>query len=151
MLKIGSKAPGFTTQDQNGKTVSLSDFLGETIALVFYPKDNTPTCTEQLCNLRDNYNLIKKNKITLLAISIDGEESHKKFENKFELPFILLTDEDKKIVNKYKIWAMKKLYGREYMGTLRTTFIINKKGKIEHIIEKVSAKTHTQQILDLVL
>lgn len=149
-LKQGSKAPLFKGKDQDGNVVSLSDYKGKRLILFFYPKDNTPTCTTEVCNLRDNYSLLKKNGFELLGISIDDEKSHLKFIKKFDLPFPLISDTDMKIVNSYGLWIEKNMYGRTFMGTARTTFIIDEKGKIEHIIEKVVSKDHAQQILDLV-
>ena len=146
-MQEGDTAPDFSAKDQNNNEVSLSDFKGKKVALYFYPKDNTTTCTVQACNLRDNFTKLKDLGIVVLGISVDNEKSHKKFETKFSLPFTLLADTDKKIVNEYGLWAQKKLWGREYMGTLRTTFLINEVGKIEHIIEKVDSKNHAEQIL----
>jgi len=147
-LKPGDKAPDFTAPDQNGNMLSLHDFKGKKVALYFYPKDDTPTCTVEACNIRDNFSLLKKKDIVVLGISKDEVKKHKKFETKYSLPFILISDVDTKINNEYGVWAMKKFMGREYMGTLRTTFLINEKGKIDHIIEDVESKNHTQQILD---
>lgn len=147
-LKPGDKAPDFTAPDQNGNMVSLHDFKGKKVALYFYPKDDTPTCTVEACNIRDNFSLLKKKDIVVLGISKDEVKKHKKFEMKYSLPFTLISDVDTKINNEYGVWAMKKFMGREYMGTLRTTFLINEKGKIDHIIEDVESKNHTQQILD---
>jgi peroxiredoxin Q/BCP len=149
-LTQGAKAPAFKSKDQYGNTVSLSDYKGKKLILFFYPKDSTPTCTVEVCNLRDNYALLQKNGFELLGISIDNEKSHQKFSTKNDLPFPLLTDTDLKIVNSYKVWVEKKLYGRTYMGTARKTFIIDEKGKIAHIIEKVNSKDHAGQILALV-
>ncbi len=146
-MQEGDTAPDFSAKDQNNNVVSLSDFKGKKVALYFYPKDNTTTCTVQACNLRDNFTKLNDLGIVVLGISVDNEKSHKKFETKFSLPFTLLADTDKKIVNEYGLWAQKKLWGREYMGTLRTTFLINETGKIEHIIEKVDSKNHAEQIL----
>lgn len=148
-ISEGSKAPGFTAKDQNGKTVSLSDYKGKKVALYFYPKDNTPTCTTQACNLRDNFSLLKKKGIAVIGVSIDEEKSHKKFEQKFDLPFTLLADPGHDIVEAYGVWGWKKFMGREFMGVHRTTFLINEKGIVEHIIEKVKSKEHTAQILEL--
>ena len=148
-LQPGDKAPAFTTTDQDGKTVSLKDYIGKKVALYFYPHDNTETCTIEACNIRDNYAALKQQDIVVLGVSTDDVKSHKKFEKKYSLPFTLLTDVDEKIVNAYGIWAEKKFMGRTFMGTLRTTFLINEKGKIDHIIEKVTSKTHTAQILEV--
>ena len=148
ILKPKDKAPAFTTTDQDGNAVSLKDFKGTKVVLYFYPKDNTETCTREACNLRDNYAALKSRDIVILGVSADDEKSHKKFGQKYSLPFTLLADTDKKIINDYGVWAEKFFMGRHYMGILRTTFLINEKGKIDHIIEKVESKNHTEQILD---
>lgn len=148
-LQTGIKAPAFTAKDQDGNTVSLKDYKGKKVALYFYPQDNTPTCTNQACNLRDNFAILKKKGITVLGVSPDPEKSHKKFEQKFDLPFTLLSDPEHKIINAYGVWGWKKFMGRDFMGVHRTTFLINEKGVIEHIIEKVKSKEHTAQILEL--
>ena len=148
-LQPGDKAPAFTATDQNGDKIALSDYKGKKVVLFFYPKDNTPTCTNEACNIRDNYALLKKHGIVVLGISIDDEKSHKKFEQKHHLPFSLVADPDQKIVEAYGVWGLKKFMGREFMGTHRTTFLINEKGIIDHIIEKVVSKDHTAQILDM--
>ena len=147
-LKKGSKAPDFTISDQNGNSVSLKDFRGKKVALYFYPKDNTPTCTEQACNLRDNIASLKKKGIIVLGVSVDSERKHKNFEKKFSLPFPLLADTDHELVNAYGVWGEKMLFGRKYMGTHRVTFLINEQGKIDHIIDDVKAKDHARQILE---
>ncbi len=147
-LKKGAKAPDFTAQDQDGNTVSLSDYKGKKVALYFYPKDNTPTCTEQACNLRDNFAKLKKKGVVILGVSADSAKKHKNFENKYSLPFPLLADVDQKMIKDYDVWGEKKLFGREYMGILRTTFLIDETGKIAHIIDKVQANDHAQQIID---
>ena len=148
-LKEGSKAPAFKSKDQNGNPISLNDFKGKKIILYFYPHDNTPTCTIQACNLRDNYATLLKEGFQVIGISIDDEKSHKKFETKFNLPFPLVADTDKTIVEKYGVWGLKKFMGREYVGINRTTFIIDESGKITNIIEKPDSKNHTQEIRDL--
>jgi len=147
-LKPKDKAPAFTTTDQDGNKVSLKDFLGKKVTLYFYPHDDTETCTKEACNIRDNYALLKQKGIVVLGVSIDDEKSHKKFEKKYSLPFTLLVDTDKKIVNDYGVWGEKLFMGRTITSTYRTTFLINEKGKIDHIIEKVVSKNHSQQILD---
>ena len=147
-LQAGDKAPDFKTSNQDGKEVSLKDFKGQKVALYFYPKDSTATCTVEACNLRDNFEILKAKGVIIIGISPDDEKSHRKFIEKQQLPFMLLTDKEKKIVNKYGVWDLKKFMGREYMGTLRTTFLINEKGKIAHIISKVNSKDHAQQIID---
>jgi peroxiredoxin Q/BCP len=149
-LKVGSKAPAFKGKDQDGNTISLADFKGKKLILFFYPKDNTPGCTAEACSLRDNYNLLQKNGFELLGISIDDEKSHQKFITKHSLPFPLLADSDKKVVEAYGLWIEKSMYGRKYMGTARTTLLIDETGKISHIIEKVDTKDHAMQIIQCV-
>jgi peroxiredoxin Q/BCP len=149
ILKEKDKAPVFKAKDQNEITHTLSQYKGKKVVLYFYPKDNTETCTKQACNLRDNYEQLTEKGIVVLGVSPDDEKSHKKFETKFSLPFTLLVDNDQKMMHDYGVWALKKFMGREYMGVLRTTFLINEQGKIDHIIEKVDSKNHSQQILDL--
>jgi peroxiredoxin Q/BCP len=146
-LHEGEKAPAFTSRDQDGNKVSLADFKGKKIVLYFYPEDNTPTCTVQACNLRDNYALLKKNGFTVLGVSPDDEKSHKKFETKFDLPFTLVTDPDHKIIDKYGVWGEKLLYGRRYMGLHRTTFVIDEKGVIRKIFLKPRSKQHAEDII----
>lgn len=148
-LKIGGKAPAFKLADQEGNMVELKDYLGQKVALFFYPKDNTPTCTTQACNMRDNISLLAKNGIKVLGISVDDLKSHQKFGTKFALNYPILSDIDKKVVEKYGVWAEKKFMGKTYMGTVRTTFLINELGKIDHIIPKIDAKDHAQQILQV--
>ena len=147
-LTEGKKAPAFTGKDQNGKPVSLSDHKGKKIVLFFYPEDDTPTCTIQACNLRDNYDLLKKNGFTVLGISPDEEKKHKKFEAKYDLPFTLIADADHTIIDKYGVWGEKQLYGRTYMGLHRTTFLIDEKGIIRKIFLKPKSKQHTEEILN---
>lgn len=149
-LEIGSKAPEITTTNQNGEEIKLSDFKGKKVILYFYPKDNTPGCTTEACNFRDNYQALLKDGFEVLGVSIDSEQSHQKFIAKHELPFNLLVDEDQKIVNDYGVWVEKNMYGKKYMGTARTTFVIDEEGVILHIIKKVDNKNATQQIRDLI-
>jgi peroxiredoxin Q/BCP len=144
----GSIAPHFTSLDQNGKQVSLTDFKGKKIILYFYPKDDTPGCTAQACNLRDNYSDLIKNGFQVIGISTDSIKSHKKFEDKYSLPFPLVADEDKKIVELYGVWGEKKFMGKTYDGINRTTFLIDEEGKIKKIITKPDTKNQTQQVLD---
>ena len=146
-LKVGDSAPDFSVNDQDGNPVKLSDFKGKKVVLYFYPKDNTPGCTAESCNLRDNYQVLQKAGYEVLGVSKDDEKSHQKFINKFELPFTLLADVEKDIHEKYGTWVEKSMYGRKYMGTARVTFLIDAEGKIEEIIEKVKTKDHTSQIL----
>jgi len=148
-LKEGDKAPGFTAKDQNGKTVSLADFAGKNVILYFYPQDNTPTCTVEACSFRDNYQSMLSKGFEVIGVSPDNEKSHKKFEKKFSLPFTLIADMDKSIVEAYGVWGEKTLFGRTYMGILRTTFVINGDGMISKIIHKVDSKNATQQVLNL--
>lgn len=146
-LKSGDKAPDFTTTNQDGKKIKLSDYKGKKVVLYFYPKDMTPGCTAESCNLRDNYKLLQKQGYEVLGVSTDDEKSHQKFIAKEKLPFDLLADVDKTIHEKYGTWVEKNMYGRKYMGTARVTFVINEKGRIDEIIEKVDTKNHTDQIL----
>ncbi|WP_313191455.1 thioredoxin-dependent thiol peroxidase [Sphingobacterium sp.] len=150
-LKVGDKAPQFTSKNQNGEEIKLSDFKEKKVILYFYPKDNTPGCTTEACNFRDNYQSLVKDGFEVIGVSIDSEQSHQKFISKFELPFNLLSDEDKKIVEDYGVWVEKNMYGKKYMGTARTTFIIDEKGIIQHIIKKVDNKNASQQIRDLLV
>jgi len=146
-LKVGDSAPDFSVNDQNEKPVKLSDYKGKKVVLYFYPKDNTPGCTAEACNLRDNYQTLQKAGYEILGVSKDSEKSHTKFIDKFELPFTLLADTELDIHEKYGTWIEKSMYGRKYMGTARVTFLIDEEGKIEEIIEKVKTKDHTAQIL----
>ncbi len=146
-LKQGDKAPDFTVNDQNGNPVSLSDFKGKKVVLYFYPKDNTPGCTAQACDIRDHHNDLQKAGYEVLGVSTDSEKSHQKFIEKQNLPFTLLADTNKEIHEKYGTWVEKSMYGRKYMGTARVTFLINEEGKIEEVIEKVKTKEHASQIL----
>ena len=146
-LTEGSKAPAFKSTDQNGKPVSLADYKGKKIVLYFYPEDDTPTCTVQACNLRDNYGLLKKNGFTVLGVSPDEEKKHKKFEGKYDLPFTLIADASHTIIDKYGVWGEKQLYGRNYLGLHRTTFLIDEKGIIRKIFLKPKSKQHTEEIL----
>jgi thioredoxin-dependent peroxiredoxin len=148
-LAAGKKAPNFTGIDQNGQTVKLSAWAGKNIVLYFYPKDNTPTCTVQACNLKDNYALLQKAGFEVVGISTDGVKSHKKFEAKFALPFTLIADEQHAIAEKYGVWGEKKFMGKVYDGIHRITFLINGAGKIVHVISKPDTKNHTQEILDI--
>lgn len=148
-LKEGQKAPDFTANDQDGNSVSLSQFTGKKVVLYFYPKDDTPGCTAEACDFRDNYQGLKAKGIVVLGVSIDDEKSHQKFVTKHSLPFTLLADPDKKIVEAYGVWGEKNMYGKKYMGTFRTTFLIDENGVISHIIKKVDTKNSTAQILEL--
>jgi len=146
-LAEGDKAPDFKTKDQNGNVVSLKDFLGKKVVLYFYPEDDTPTCTIEACNLRDNYALLKKAGLVVLGVSPDDKKKHKKFEEKYNLPFTLLEDPDKKIIDKYGVWGEKNMYGRKYMGLFRTTFLIDQQGVIIKVFKKPKSKIHSEEIL----
>lgn len=148
MLKIGEKAPDFRVNDQDGEPVKLSQLRGKKVVLYFYPRDMTPGCTAEACNLRDNYKSMVKKGYEILGVSTDSEKSHKKFIEKERLPFRLLADTDKLIHGAYGTWVEKSMYGRNYMGTARVTFIIDENGIIEDIIEKVDTKNHVDQILE---
>ena len=150
ILKEGDKAPAFTSKDQNGNLVSLDQFSGKKVVLYFYPKDSTPGCTAEACDFRDNYQGLKSKGIEVLGVSVDDEKSHQKFITKYELPFTLLADTDKAIVEAYGVWGEKSMYGKKYMGTNRTTFIIDEDGNIAHIITKVDTKAPTAQVLELI-
>lgn len=146
-LQPGSPAPDFETRDQHGKPVRLSDYRGKKVVLYFYPKDDTSGCTAQACSLRDNYDALRQAGYEVLGVSVDGEKSHQKFISKYELPFTLLADTDKQVVEAYGVWQEKSMYGRKYMGTVRTTFLIDEAGVITDVIEKVDTKKHAEQIL----
>ena len=146
-LLEGNKAPAFKSKDQNGNAVSLAGYKGQKIVLYFYPEDDTPTCTIQACNLRDNFSLLKKHGFVVLGVSPDEEKKHKKFETKYDLPFTLIADADHTIIDKYGVWGPKQLYGRTYMGLHRTTFLIDEKGIIQKIFLKPKSKQHTEEIL----
>lgn len=146
-LKIGDKAPDFQVNDQDGHSVKLSSLRGKKVILYFYPKDMTPGCTAEACNLRDNHKSLVKKGYEVLGVSTDSEKTHKKFIEKEKLPFRLLADTEKRIHDAYGTWVEKSMYGRKYMGTARVTFVIDEKGKIEDIIEKVDTKDHVSQIL----
>lgn len=146
-LKVGDKAPLFSSVDQNGNKVELKDFKGKKVVIYFYPKDNTPGCTNQACNIRDNYAALKKNDITIFGVSADDEKSHQKFITKFELPFPLLADVDHSLLNLYGVWGEKKFMGKVYDGIHRTTFILDESHSIIEIIEKPKTKDHTAEIL----
>lgn len=149
-LKEGDKAPAFSAKDQNGNTIQLSDFSGKKLILFFYPKDNTPGCTAEACNFRDNYSELLDKGYKVVGVSIDGEKSHQRFVEKYDLPYPLLVDEEKQLVEAYQVWVEKNTFGRKYMGTARTTFVIDENGIIQHIIKKVKTKNATEQLLELV-
>lgn len=147
-LMEGKKAPAFSGKDQEGKKVSLADFKGRKLVLYFYPQDSTPTCTTQACNLRDNFAMLTKNGYAVVGVSPDDETSHLRFSTKFELPFSLIADPERKVIEKYGVWGEKQMYGKKYMGLLRTTFVINEDGVIVRIFHKPKSKEHAQEILD---
>lgn len=147
-LKVGDQAPEFTSKDQNGNPISLADYKGKRVVIYFYPKDNTPGCTTQACNIRDNYEALLSEGIVILGVSGDDEKSHQKFITKFELPFPLLADEEKELINLYGVWGEKKFMGRVYDGIHRTTFMLNEAHEIIEIIEKPKNKEHSKEILE---
>jgi peroxiredoxin Q/BCP len=146
-LEVGDRAPNFSGLDQNGIKVSLKDYLGKKLVLYFYPEDDTPTCTVQACNLRDNFSTLKANGYEIIGVSPDDVESHKKFKNKFQLPFTLVADPKHSIIDKYGVWGEKNLYGHKHMGIYRTTFVIDEKGIIKKIFKKPRNKAHAEEIM----
>jgi peroxiredoxin Q/BCP len=146
-LKEGAVAPVFSGKDQDGKTVGLEDFKGKKVILYFYPKDDTPGCTAEACNLRDNYESLLSRGFAIIGVSPDNEKSHTKFRSKYDLPFSLIADPEARIIKAYGAWGEKKMYGKSYMGVLRTTYVIDEKGKILKTITKVDTGDHTRQIL----
>jgi thioredoxin-dependent peroxiredoxin len=145
-LKAGDKAPSINATDENGKMLSLEEYKGKKVVLYFYPKDSTPGCTAEACNLRDNYESLKADGYDVIGVSPDSEKSHLKFIEKQNLPFRLIADTDKKVAEAYGVWGLKKFMGKEYMGVNRTTFVIDEKGVIEKVITKVDTKNHTEQL-----
>lgn len=150
-LNVGDKIPDFLGKDQNGKEVKASEYKGQKLVLYFYPKDNTPGCTAEACSLRDNFSELRKSGYSILGVSVDDEKSHKKFIEKQQLPFPLIADTDKRLVTEFGVWGEKTMAGRKYMGTFRTTFLINEDGVIEKIIDpkEIKTKEHAEQILDI--
>ncbi|MCB0427137.1 MAG: thioredoxin-dependent thiol peroxidase [Flavobacteriaceae bacterium] len=146
-LKVGDKAPEFSVLDETGKTRTLKDYLGKKLVLFFYPKASTPTCTVEACNLSDNYSLLKEKGFEVLGVSADTQKRQQNFKAKYKFPYPLLADTEKKVINAYGVWGPKKFMGREFDGIYRTTFVIDEKGTIEKIVEKVKSKEHTSQIL----
>lgn len=146
-LSIGDPAPDFTSTDQTGQPISLSDYRGKKIVLYFYPKDDTPGCTAQACSLRDSHADLRAAGYEVLGVSVDNQTAHQKFVSKYDLPFALVADTDKQVVEAYGVWQEKSMYGRNYMGTARTTFLIDENGIITDIIGKVDTKKHAEQIL----
>jgi len=148
MVEEGKKAPAFSLKDQDGKKLSLNELKGKNIVLYFYPKDNTSGCTKEACNFRDEFPKFGKLKAVILGVSPDSVDSHKKFAAKYNLPFTLLSDENKVVVEKYGVWQEKSMYGRKYMGVVRSTFIIDKEGKIRKIFRKVKVADHNKEVMD---
>lgn len=148
MIELGKKAPDFSLLNQDGKKISLKDYLGKKVVLYFYPKDDTSGCTKEACNFRDEFPKFTKTKAVILGVSPDSVKSHKKFAEKYDLNFDLLADEEKKVVEKYGVWKEKSMYGRKYMGVERTTFIIDEKGKIKSIFNKVKVDGHNKEVLE---
>jgi peroxiredoxin Q/BCP len=146
-LKVGDKAPAFSLKDATGKTVKLADFRSKKVVLYFYPKDNTPGCTKEACGFRDDFAVLQNRGVEILGVSPDGPASHQKFIEKFNLPFVLLSDPDRTVLEKYGAWGEKNMYGKIVQGVLRSTFIIDEQGKIAHIFRKVKTDTHSQDVL----
>jgi len=146
-LKEGDKAPAFTANDQDGNKISLSNYKGKKLVLYFYPEADTPTCTIESCNLRDNYGLLKRKGFEVVGVSPDNQKAQKKFEIKYKLPFPLIADDSHEVLEKYGVWDQKKLFGREYMGVLRTTFVIDEKGIIAKIFTRPKNKAHAEEII----
>lgn len=149
-LSVGEKAPDFDLRDQNNQTVSLDSFRGQHVLLYFYPKDDTPGCTTEACNFRDDYSNYQKAKIVILGVSPDSPTSHKKFQDKYQLPFTLLADENHQVCDLFKVWGPKKSFGKEYDGVHRTTYLINPDGIIKEVFQKVSPAKHSAQILEII-
>lgn len=147
-LNVGDKAPDFSVVNQDGKTIRLSDYKGQKVILYFYPKADTPGCTAESCNLRDNYDDLLGKGYQIIGVSPDTQEKQKKFAEKYNLPFPLLADVEKKVIKAYGAWGMKKMYGKEYEGLLRTTYVIDEEGKIEKVFPKVKTKDHADQIME---
>lgn len=147
-LKEGDKVPAFTAKDQDGNTINLSDYSGKKLIVFFYPKANTPGCTAEACNLRDNYKALQDEGYELLGVSADSQKKQSNFKNKYDFPFPLLADEDHTVLNIFGVWGPKKFMGREYDGIHRKTFIINEEGNVAKVIDKVKTKDHSAQILD---
>lgn len=148
MPEIGDKAPDFETLDEEGKKISLKQFKGKTIVLYFYPKDNTPGCTKEACSLKDRHSTFKKKNIVILGVSKDSQKSHQGFIEKYDLPFTLISDVDKKVQSAYGVWQEKSLYGKKFMGTVRTTFIISPEQKVSYVFNKVDCPNHAEEVLE---
>lgn len=149
-LKVGDLAPDFVLNDENGRKHSLSAYRGQPVVLYFYPKDDTPGCTTEACNFRDDYSAYEDSDVTILGVSVDDEKSHLNFKEKYSLPFTLLADINKEVVNQYGVWGKKSMYGKEYDGIHRTTFLIDADGKIAQIFEKVKPSTHSDEVLNAI-
>jgi thioredoxin-dependent peroxiredoxin len=149
MLKEGQKAPSFSSIDQNGNTIALKDYKGKNVVLYFYPKDDTPGCTKQACNFRDELPSFKNLDAVILGVSADSSKSHKQFSGKYNLPFTLVADEDKKLIEDYGVWKQKSMFGKKYMGIERTTFIIDREGVIRKIFPKVKVNKHNREVMDV--
>ena len=147
MIEEGKKAPSFTLENQDGEKISLNNFAGKNVVLYFYPKDNTSGCTQEACNFRDDFPKFGKMKAVILGVSPDSVQSHKKFSEKYKLPFNLLSDEKKQVLEKYGVWKEKSMYGRKYMGVERSTFIIDKTGKVRRIFRKVKVDNHNDEVM----
>ncbi len=148
-LEVGDKVPDWSGKDQNGNLISAKDFNGKKVAIYFYPKDNTPTCTVQACNLRDNWSELKKAGVEVIGVSADSEKSHQKFIEKFDLPFTLVADEEKRMLNLFGVWGEKKFMGKTFDGIHRTTFLVDEKGILTGVVEKPKSKEHTKEILEI--
>ena len=147
LLEVGDKAPAFKTTDQDGDEVALRDFKGKKVVLYFYPKDDTPGCTKEACSFRDGWSKFRRKGVAVLGVSVDDEKSHRKFADKFSLPFALLADTDREIVKAYGVWGEKSMYGRKYMGTHRVTYLVNEKGRIAAVWPKVKPDEHAEEVL----
>ena len=148
LLEIGQKAPEFTANDQDGKPVSLEEYRGRKVLIYFYPKDDTPGCTREACAFRDNLPNFQKTGVEVLGVSVDGEKAHRKFADKYQLPFRLVSDEEKKIVEAYGVWGKKKFMGKEYMGTNRVSYLVDEQGTIAKVWPKVKPETHAAEVLE---
>lgn len=148
-LLVGEKAPDFNLLDQNNQTVSMDSFQGQHVLLYFYPKDDTPGCTTEACNFRDDYSSYQNAKVVILGVSPDSPASHKKFQDKYKLPFTLLADENHQVCDLYKVWGPKKSFGKEYDGVHRTTYLIDPAGIIQEVLQKVSPAKHSAQVLEI--
>ena len=147
LLEVGDKAPAFKTTDQDGDEVALRDFKGKKVVVYFYPKDDTPGCTKEACSFRDGWSKFRRKGVAVLGVSVDDEKSHRKFADKFSLPFALLADTDREIVKAYGVWGEKSMYGRKYMGTHRVTYLVDEKGKIAAVWPKVKPDAHAEEVL----